>query len=306
MSESDWLDKLSVGIVVVAILLLTIGGKSQLMHAGDYRKSANNPSDSEQVIVAACAIYETIEAVSTCERQKADLEAQRDMARAAYSAVWVSVVALIGLALTVHFARKAWLASAASAEADNKALELARTQLKEARESAIEAQRVGEAQVRAYLTFEKPSFKISSDLRLLFDIHNTGQSPARFIRCEKQSATVVALRSKKTFGYARTDGESQYLGALRSGTNFEPELIFNFGDTVISEIKNLWHRDQLFVTMAGRIKWIDVFDHINLARFQCSVVAEKGVIKPFSSFQVDGVTEEYIDTLWRTAKSYQD
>lgn len=75
-------------------------------------------------------------------RKEADVAAQLRMAAAAENAVYVSFLALFGLAATIFYARRAWEAARDSAKADNEALKLTRTQLTEARASAdIQADR---------------------------------------------------------------------------------------------------------------------------------------------------------------------
>ncbi len=104
----------------------------------------------------------------------ADLQAQQSMALAAWSAVGVSAFGLIGLFFTVRYALFAWRSAEKSADADNKALELARTQLDEARQANM-------AQLRAYLSVQDlqvNNFSVGDKPRFEFLIRNNGNTPA--------------------------------------------------------------------------------------------------------------------------------
>lgn len=148
MSKGNWRDWVAAGLAAFLILVPLFAGLEQETKAqGDEqgsRESAYGVSPS-----SACAVYDTVEEVTTCQREEADLRAQRSMGNATWFAVWISGIALLGLGATVHFARKAWLAAKVSADADNAALELTRTQLAEARTEAEEQSRRARRQLVA-------------------------------------------------------------------------------------------------------------------------------------------------------------
>lgn len=144
MSEGDRLFHPVTGSLAAIFLMLlaaALVGHANRYH-GNHSNSGNQSAHQAQSPMAPSGPSGPSEQPSAEERrearEEADLAAQYRMARAAENAVYISAFALLGLALTVHFARKAWLAAQASAKADNEALELTRTQLNESREAAAE------------------------------------------------------------------------------------------------------------------------------------------------------------------------
>ena len=201
MSDGNWkLRPVTIVVAVIAVMLLAA------------REQGVVPA-SELVVTPGPSevTYQEAKPNSDYTSDDPDLRAQESMAAAAWVASFVSLFALAGLALTVHFAREAWKAATRSADADNEALELTRTQLSEARAAAeeqsarmerqvgamrdaaranshvaSETARIGEAQVRAYLSCVGGEFCASED-RLVVrpEFRNVGQSPAQNIRILK-------------------------------------------------------------------------------------------------------------------------
>lgn len=181
--------------------------------------------------------------------EEKDLEAQQSMASAAWFttyAAWgtaiISFLALIGLSLTVYYARKA----------------------------THETRRIGRAQVRAYLSCIGGKFCASED-RLVVrpEFRNVGQSPAQNIRIVKLELVqrepdspdilpnLISDLWFKTSMHENIFIEDIAPGAADNGcTEYEiteamlekPALVWGpIGDI-------LWH-------VEGEIEWFDVFSH---------------------------------------------
>ena len=110
--------------------------------------------------------YQVPQSQSEYTNEEADLRAQESMAAAAWFASIVSGLALVGLGLTVFYARKAWVA---------------------AKETIATTQDVGEQQNRAYVVptkfeiqkcFHESHFDGQFSIAIQFDLKNFGSTPA--------------------------------------------------------------------------------------------------------------------------------
>lgn len=127
MSKRDkLLHPVTGSLAAVALLLLTAGlvGHAKRHHSGV-------PIQPKTHVAP-----ESTKSNSENTYKSADLKAQESMATAAWVAVGISGLGLLGLFFTVRYALFAWRSSERSAIADEKALELTRKQLDEAREDA--------------------------------------------------------------------------------------------------------------------------------------------------------------------------
>ncbi|MEL7058253.1 MAG: hypothetical protein AAGL09_18120 [Pseudomonadota bacterium] len=159
--------------------------------------------------------------------QDASLRTQQSIVFATWAAVVVSSFALIGLGLTVHFARQAWKATDASAKADNEALKLTRIQLEEAR-------KIGSAQVTAYLSISNFGIVLPESyfepLLVQIVVSNSGQTPA------------IDLEGDATIDFHFDDLETKQskTARLTAGTNAPhrsiilPDVIAQTRDQVIN------------------------------------------------------------------------
>jgi hypothetical protein len=121
-------------------------------------------------------------------RAERDLRAQR---RVAQWTVIIGLASILGLALTgigvwlillnLREARKVTTEAIRSADAAHASVDEARKATKAAEDAVLETRRVGEAQVRAYLTLIEASIEYTTDKfrpRVHLRVKNTGQSPA--------------------------------------------------------------------------------------------------------------------------------
>lgn len=130
------------------------------------------------------------------KRAAADLKAQQDMAFAARSQAGISLLGLIGLGLTVFYARRAWNEARRAANASIEAAKHGERSARAAESSVSHAQDTATRQLRAYLGIEaiaiSPGYfgtpyveKISSapgvtaESTLRIAVKNFGQTPAR-------------------------------------------------------------------------------------------------------------------------------
>ena len=190
MSEGDRLFHPVTGSLAAIFLMLLAAGS--VSHANRYHSDHHsqhqpgaNQAQSSVPLAGPSSLGEQPSADDRkYAREEADLRAQQGMVGAAWTGVVISGFALAALLVTIHFARMAWLAAKDSAKADNDALELTRTQLMEARDTA-------EVQSRAYCLIDGtdvrriPTTKEKSlsdlepfELELLAASKNTGQTPA--------------------------------------------------------------------------------------------------------------------------------
>lgn len=152
------------------------------------------------------------------DQENEDLIAQQSMAGAAWAAVRISVVGLIGLMFTVAFAGLAWWEARKSAKADNEALEFTRIQLNESRVASDEQASHMNRQVGA-----------------MQDMARASQRHANITRAvsEKQSMAYVHASSAKL--KTRT---ANALAVLDPGRSDRFQLkIDNVGATIANEIR---------------------------------------------------------------------
>ncbi len=298
MSERDRLFHPLAGSLI-GVLLLCIGSLVASRVLDDSESSGSAAYASAQVspaIIATCAVYETEQERTTCYREHRDTNAQEGMEAAAWWAVRLSAVALVGLGLTVLFAGLAWRAARDSADADNKALRVARKQIKEARAAADETQRVSRDQSRAYvhaagatvdytnrnlfwgslIEAASPDAPPVFSATLLVDVTNVGETPTKFIEYYAEAA----IEDMGVTYYYRPifpDGYSAISNLAPKDSREELFLAQDFSKTVTtgSFIRPGTPRRGLLgsqipnrlLIVRGRIKYVDVFDRTYFSDF---------------------------------------
>lgn len=191
-------------------------------HANRYHnQSGHHSGNSESSTALGAVMPEPIPQPETAEarkeaREEADLAAQTRMAVAAENAFNISIVSAFLLAAAVAFAGLAWLAAKASADADNEALELTRTQLKEAREDAAALAELQNTQIETAVDAAKAAW--------------ANEKTAREIGQKRASAYVHAV--SMTFRPPKLSQSATLLEQVESLTiNFE-----NIGQTVAKNV----------------------------------------------------------------------
>ena len=207
-------------------------------------------------------------------REEADLRAQQGMVLAAWVAVFISGAALFGLGLTVFYARNAWLAAKASADSDNEALELTRTQLSEAR-----------------LAAEEQAAHMNRQVWAMQDMATASQRHARVTQdvAARQSRCYIEPTGGK---FIRPDPEKATL--LTNFSSIELHCI-NHGESIGREVYCLYEFE--FVDLnsrTGTIKWREFepvykSDHPNVApKSKFSIGLDLGVVKQVEDVRYDG------------------
>jgi hypothetical protein len=163
-------------------------GSSQGTHQGAQQEAARQYSQNAyQDALRACAGGEEAaaiecirEAVISSEEQsnsRQDLQAQQDMADWAFWMLIATCFTLGVTALGVWFVKRTLDATLQAVEDTGRATE-------EMRKANAIAQKMGEIQVRAYLSIEKVEigFNQSGNLLLHVQVRNSGNSPAKLVR----------------------------------------------------------------------------------------------------------------------------
>lgn len=217
MSERDRLFHPVTGCLAGVFLLLTgpalLGAKQQ---EADQR-SRQPQAQIEQTIDPAAPVYTERDQRTADERDEADVRAQERMADAADAAVNLSFFALLGLGGTIFFAALAWWEARKSAKADNKALRIAKTQIKEARAANKETQRISRAQSCAYVHVSEAWIERNAGSwwgRLIDEDMEEGELvPILYLRF----ANVGNTPTKEVTYYATAAAESGFLPFTNTG-----------------------------------------------------------------------------------------
>jgi hypothetical protein len=139
-------------------------------------------------------------------------------------------------------------------------LDATRDAVKAANKTADEAKRIGEAQVRAYLSCQGAKYEISSDwVTCEVTIHNHGQSPAIWSQISGQIVTRTKAAIRSGGGFTRSElssGRGPTIPAGGDGTMF---MAWSHGQIGEEAQTDLFRRGRHF-DIRCRIEWLDVFD----------------------------------------------
>jgi len=252
-------------------------------HASEYAAKSQESIEQCTALVNGADIAECVSQVVSAsrehERGERDLGAQRDMAQWTW---WLLVASWLGLGITL--AGVIYVALTLQATRDAVAA---------ANRTADEAKRIGEAQVRAYLSCVSARFKIDRHCLYIFiNLRNYGQSPS--FGCEVNGELRVWHYVR--IGQRKFDVDSskclfEGIGPMISA-GAEGEAVVVISNV---EIGDEYHDGILANTMniiiGGTIKWADVFDTKSAVNFslipdnKSRVVADNG--------EVNGILEPY-------------
>jgi hypothetical protein len=188
-----------------AMLVLLAG--ILLMGAVGSPKQSAKPEQSQELREATLALKEIAAAVKNAQSldetkhpcdlkmpdRKSELCAQWKAADAANEATkwaargfWVGLGGFIGLILTLHYTRKAVLAAEIATKDASQALAVAERNAEAAAKLAQTSQLTAENELRAYIgTLGAAIFDLSSqNPRVIIDIKNFGQTPARIVKTD--------------------------------------------------------------------------------------------------------------------------
>lgn len=197
------------------------------------------------------------------QREVADLKAQMDMARWAFwmliatgATVILTGVGVVLIWRTLLYTRQAAVhAGEAVVEAGNAT--------KAAQDAVEETRRIGEAQVRAYLTCVGGEFLVSARLlKLRLRVKNTGQSPAP--ECRILCAPFGPFDGNELLYLPGLLCEIFYVAASQEEGG---ELIFNEESGLISAFATELLRQSIYVSAECRMEWTDTFGKTQTQNF---------------------------------------
>tara|TARA_R110000868_G_scaffold402805_2_gene679480 strand:+ start:96 stop:980 length:885 start_codon:yes stop_codon:yes gene_type:complete len=224
-------------------------------------------------------------------REEQDLIAQRYMAK---WTLWMLIVS--GFGVLVGFLGLVFLKGT---------LDAALRANQQARDSIDTTREIGMAQIRAYLTLEEAEMQYSdSDVRLAFEIHNCGQSPALFV-----SATYVGCRvvlggtpdEVSSFSTSYKEHYSVFLGSCKAAGTMRVWIPMNFGQSEASTINARRLSGEGLVVLQGLIGWKDVFGVDQSQPFVVHHFLRPG-ISDAVDIQCDNITEAQVRRTWATMR----
>jgi hypothetical protein len=194
MSKRSWIAAIAFGLI--AVTWLAWQGWTQVeRYQGEKAGQRQQVAETEARDVYQCfqhlqhfvtpsfvvCLYEVAQADPDADRSNYDLQAQQEMAVWAYGMLLVGIastiitgVGVIFVALTLHLTRITAKAAIAAAEQAGQANVVAQ-------DSVAEARRIGEAQVRSYLSIKSCTLKRldGNQVQAHLVVRNSGQSPAK-------------------------------------------------------------------------------------------------------------------------------
>jgi len=210
------------------------------------------------------------------ERDKADLQAQEDMAFWAKGMFWATcvtvIVTLVGLALigrTLHHTKRA--ANYASDMVDE-----AKAATKAARDAVDVTRQIGQAQVRAYVSCSGGTYKLSPEnFECMPMLVNSGQSPATQI---KMSARLVMTVLEPKLDTLASDTDSGICGAIPARGQTAGLIMWGRRNLGLNLFELLQHKGLSFEIIC-RVSWTDVFGDPQAAKFSLSPIIDFALIK---------------------------
>lgn len=220
-----------------------------------------------------------------------DLKAQQDMAKWSLLMFGITAIGVGYIAMTLHATRSTLKEAERTTAAANRTVD--------------ETRRIGEAQVRAYLTYENARFQYGGDeARLSFEIHNSGQSPARFILASTVSCTVFIEAdqgSRTFFQSAYDDPMNIFLGNCKAGDMQSVSIPLSLTKEETREIAQNTMSQKGYIGVVGLFKWKDVFGKTHVEPFG----AQKHLV-PSDNRNVeinsDSITEDYVRKVWAVTR----
>jgi hypothetical protein len=276
MSRSYWVSLVAIGWLVLSGLSYAQEQSSPTLESqpvtpsqyenadeGKTNNSSNKQPQAEQLAPILkqieSAIRDAIPQKNEAKDQrqedadKADLQAQEDMAFWAKLMLWATAITAIitfgGLILiwrTLHHTRRA-------ADYAFDMVNEAKATTQAARDAVAVTQKIGEAQVRAYLTCLEANYKITKkNIFCTLKIANKGQSPADRIILKP----ILKIRSIKFNEFMGGDRKCDIISAGSVGkASFDADL----SDLGPEVYKALYNEFKTFA-IDCEISWYDVFD----------------------------------------------
>ena len=158
----------------------------------DYREPSYSTAKQEHIIASAIPAPPANQEPDRKEwREETDLQAQRNMSKWALAMFIVSGAGVIVAVFGLLFIKETLLATQKAAKYAFDTLHQAKLTTKAANDTVAETKRIGEAQVRAYLSIVDLSVVVSEEgitHKLRVTVKNSGQTPAYLKHCSARAA----------------------------------------------------------------------------------------------------------------------
>lgn len=296
MSFRNWLSHPPIGVGIIVALAL-----GALALSNNYQQSeCRNQPSKQDCRDASGKMYETRIAPIASRpnepparkpnpardewRTESDLDAQWQMANwALLSAIaaWVALFVTAGGLVLLY-----------------KTLAANRDAVAAANRTADEAKRIGEAQVRAYLSCEGATYTVSDKwLACEVIVRNNGQSPAiwteiQAIVCTRPRSTTEGRIGFENVISESTAGRGPAIAAGQNGTIF---LIWSHIEMGEGAHDSIWKEDRKF-DIRCRVNWRDVFSRKNTHSFFLDVAHDGDRIMFDSDERKGGMTAHNSDS----------
>lgn len=244
-------------------------------------------------------------------REEQNVYAQRQMAD------WSLLMLIVSGAGIVITGAGVWLirATLLSTEAG---LSVMRETLDEARQATIagnrnvdETRRIGEAQVRAYLTFEQARFSVEGgELRLGFEVNNCGQSPARLLLAKQVSCSIVMSGTSDDilhFQGVYGDPFNVFLGSHRAGSNARVSIPLMLNEQDVRTFDREAKTRRTHISVSGLLTWNDVFNQQHSQPFTADKFFNTGFEKNSAEtyLNTDAIKEDHVIARWKALRKDQ-
>lgn len=253
-----------VGLLIVGVLAFELASdrertRYEQQRTADYAQNAEAHIQRTCVgmdaVAQAVCIREIVKATNEHQRAERDLSAQQEMARWALYMLIATVATVIVTGVGVYYVRRTL---AESVRATNAAVDAAKAGLKAneiAEDAAILGRRMGQAQVRAYLSCVGGSFSAYRGfLTLAFSARNTGQSPAMQcfinyrVRWFSSETGEIWLPEKQVEAFFIGAGLEETTGGYLSSS-----------DGLTAEMSESFRANDMIVSGECVMKWTDIF-----------------------------------------------
>lgn len=285
MPKRDWLGDFIFALVALAALVAVVAcatgiilseyAKVHLSNAAYQQNAENDRYAANQEIANACGgltgpefslcVSDKLESYYRDQATNEDLQAQQDMAFWA-AALFISSTVLTAAGLLmiwrtlVHTRRAAEYAGAAVLEA--------KEATKAARDAVVATERIGEAQVRAYLSIVESSINVRADgsgVETRLEVKNFGNSPAKKVHIAYRIGIAVNPQNLRDNGpmvvppWEHVFDETIASGTTRKFNHFHGDL--PLAPDEMNAIQAQALPPMFYATMT--IRFLDVFDRVN-------------------------------------------
>lgn len=264
-----------IGLVLVALVSFSYARLKGYESADKYHEADHAAHAERESQYNRCIMLPSVEEVRECyknpaetsrseERAQQDLNAQREMANWAEGMLWASLASVFATLVGIVYVRK----------------------------TLIETRRIGQAQVRAYLSCKAADYGIEDDwFQCTVVIANSGQSPALDVRLSAGIATKMSALNNATSSYELTNRLSKKatweMGIIQAGSE-EPGTLLWAGDDIDADMMDRLKDPAGTFDIVCRVTWRDVFDNWHGITFSLGHFVSKTVPVFTEKFEREG------------------